>query len=37
MKRSVLVACMLGLVVPGVMALDGYPITTIAEVATSTT
>ena len=37
MNKSVLIVCVLSLAAPSVMALDAYPITTIAEMATSTT
>ena len=37
MKKSVLMVCVLGLVAPSVMALDAYPMTTIAELYTTTT
>jgi len=37
MNKSVLMVCVLILVAPSVMALDAYPLTTIAEMATSTT
>ncbi len=37
MKKSVLMVCVLSLVAPSVMALDAYPMTTIAEIGTSTT
>lgn len=38
MNKSLLIACVLGLAAPSaVMALDAYPMTTIAEMATATT
>ncbi len=37
MKKTVLMVCVLSLVAPAVMALDAYPMTTIAEMYTSTT
>jgi hypothetical protein len=37
MKRSVLMGCLLSLVTSSVVALDAYPMTTIAELYTSTT
>jgi len=37
MKKSVLMVCVLGLVAPSVMALDAYPMMTIAVLYTTTT
>jgi len=37
MKRTVVLACLLSLAAPAVMALDAYPKTTINELYTTTT